>query len=774
MTNLDSTRDLPSIPDDPEHFERLPGAGRAWRQPFWAGVLVFAAVAGSSLGHYEPGISAGVWQGWAVPGHAVYDRPLLSTWLADACRALAPRAPLEALNSLNLFLGALSAALVASIAANSTGERTPPVERILCGCLAGLLFSCATVWRGTLSGVTPATLTVALALTAFFIVYRPTRPPSLPALLVAASFIGLATANDPVFGVAGLILAVLAIHSAAARSSAWAIVLTYAMGFVAGAGVPIWKALAAGEGRPEFLAHALATPYPTLGDGTPAFGFLARLTDEFTWPILAVSLLGLIVAIGQRRVRLAIGWSFVFLAMGPFLPVLTNQSRTTVVLIDPSASQAMVAASVAILAAWGLVGTARLLLPPEGLSPRRAGIVAAIGLALVALQWSHYAPEPSNAPEALAESVFADCPPESVLITGDARIHTLLETVQAVRGIRPDVTIVSADALSSPRHRNRLNANVGSKLDIDSVFPPVDALNRWALERPQALAALNHSAGARSDLRDLAVWELLRDNFSKRPFAFVGVSAPWLTARVQRNGVVLVFPRDGENRQHSLTTIDEYADDLDESAEHAELRRTVSAMLLPLSEASRRQGDIRTATHAAELARRIRGDDAVPWLVSARAAARAGDREQAIAYVERYLLNVPGPNPADELGDAIQEDLTRNALAEAYVSSMGGESTVANPLVQQQLIADLWEFEEFQVLAEGYRIARDSYVARGDVEALCEGAAVLTQLGELAAAREELGTAVSVDPVRVWRRLKNDPRFDLLRMETSPREAIAG
>ncbi|GMV91442.1 MAG: hypothetical protein AMXMBFR82_12200 [Candidatus Hydrogenedentota bacterium] len=774
MNNLEQPPDLSTLPDHPGHVEDLSSVDRAWRLPFRAGVLVFAAVAGMLFWHHDRGIAAGVWQGWAAPGHGVYDRPLLSTWMAETCRALAPGTLLDLLHTVNLLLGALSAALVASLTVNLTAERMPSLERVLCGCVAGLLFSCATVWRTTLTGFSPATITVALALTAFFVVCRPARPLRLPALFVAALLIGLASANDPVFGVAGLILAVLAIHSAAARSSAWVIILTYAVGFVAGAGLPIWNSLVAGEGRAEFLAHALATPYPTLGDGTPAFGFLARLNDEFVWPILAVSLVGLIVAIGQRHVGLALGWTFVFLAMGPFLPALTNQKRTPVVLTDSSAAQAMVAASVALFAAWGLVGMARILLPKEAQLPRRVGIVAVLGLALIALQWTRYTPESPETTSALAEAVLADCPPESVLITGDARIHTLIETVQVTRAIRPDVTIVSADALSSPRHRSRLNAIAGAKLNIDSVFPPIDALNRWAMERPQALAALNHSAGSRSDLRDLAIWELMCDNFSKRPFAFVGVSAPWLTARVQRNGVVLVFPRDGMVQRHSLDRIDDYAGDLDDSAGNAELRQTVAAMLLPLSEASRRQGDIRTATHTAELARRIRGDDAVPWLASARAAARAGDREQAIVYVEQYLLNMPGPDPVGDLGDAIQEDLTRNALAEAFVSSMGGELPAANPNVQKRLIEDLWEFEELQVLADGYRIAREAHVARGDVEALCESAAVLTQLGELAAAREELGVAVAINPIRVWRRLKNDPRFDLLRMETSESDAMAG
>lgn len=745
----------------------LSGATATWREPFWAGSLVFCFAAGSIFWHIGDGIAAGPWQNWAVSNIAIYDRPLLTSWLADICRTIVPANAFAALNVVNLLLGALACAIIAALSANSASKKAHPIERVLCGTAAGALFASTSLWHSAMAGITPATLTVVLTTAALYAIYRPAKPASLRVVFLSAAFVGLATANDPAFGIVALVLAVLAIHVAAARSSAWSILVSYFAGFALGAGIPFVTALIRGEGRAGFLSHALATPYPTLGDGDPAFGYLARLVGAFPWPVLAVSLAGLVIALAQGRGRMALGWSFIFLSMGPFLPVLTNQTRNPGVVTDATATQAMVVATVAIFASSGLMGLSRVFVPASDGYVRRIALACVFAAALVGYQWWWLPPGPGDMPAKVAEAVLADCPQDAVLVTGDARIYALLETVQAVRNVRRDVVIVPADALSSLRLRARVRQTVGDGVHVDTAFPPEDALDRWAIERPQALAALSQAPELSGDLRDLAIWELVRDNLSDRTFAFIGVSTPWITARVQHNGVVLVFPRDGQVRHASLDCINAYVDGLTREPRESEIHRTLAAMLLPLSDAARRQGNLDLAAHTAGLARRIDATDAGPWLVSARAAARGGDRDKAIEYVERYLWSHPGPSPANDLGDAIQEDLTRNAVAEAYVSTMVQDPAATSPRMRELLISDLWSFEEFQVLAEGYRMARERYIAKHDVDALCEGAAILTQLGELTAARSEIGEAVKMDPVRVWRRLKNDPRFDILRMESA-------
>jgi tetratricopeptide (TPR) repeat protein len=758
---------------DPADGILIPSRDTSWKESFWAGSIVFAFVAGGLFGGPVAHILASPWQEWAVDSIHVYDRPLLTSWLADACRILVPSNLLAALNILNWLIGALCCALIASYTTNVSAGRASRIERILGGCFAGLAFAATGVWSSVMEGVAPATLTVALTVAAFIVIHRPEKTPSLAAIFFCALFVGLATANDPAIGVIALILAILAIHAAAERASAWAIVSTYSVGFAAGAGVPILAALSRGEGRSGFLIHALATPYPTVGDGKPEFGYLVQLTGQFAWPILLLALAGLLLALAQGRSRLALGWSFVFLCMGPFLPWLTNQTRADGVITDTAAAQSLALASIGIFAAWGLVTWTKLLMPNDSQRYRRVAILLVAGLSLVTYQWTRLPENSDDSAEKLAIAILLDCPEESVLVTGDERIHSLVSTAQAHLGIRPDLTIVPADALASPRLRNRLARAAMPRLRIDTIFPPVDALERWAVERPQALAALNASPELRKDLRDLAVWELVRDNFPNRTFCFAGVSAPWLTARAQRNGAVLVFPRDGEIRDNSMGYIEEYLTDIEGEREESDLHQTLAALLVPASDAARRQGDLAEAARAAEFARQIGGDDALPWLASARAAARAGNRERAIAYFEQYLWHFLGNDPAGLLGETIQEDLTRNALAEAYVTSMGSDSSRGNLRMQEMLVSDLWAFEELQVLAEGYRMARERNIATRDIDALCEGAAVLTQLGDLSAARDDIGEAVSLDAVRVWRRLKSDPRFDLLRIETSAMESLS-
>jgi tetratricopeptide (TPR) repeat protein len=598
----------------------------------------------------------------------------------------------------------------------------------------------------------------------------------LTGVFFGAVFVGLATANDPAFGVMALLLAVLAISVAAERYSAHVIVLAYFAGFAIAASVPFVRALSSGEGVHGFLIHALSTPYPTLGDGAPHFGYLPRLTLEFSWLTLLAALGGLVLLIGRGPTRQTLGWAFVFLTMGPFLPSLTNQTKDTAVITDPRATEAMVLISVCLFAAWGLSAFTGLTVSKEPKGGRRIAILTLCGLALAGHQWWSLPPATDGSADRLAQAVLTDCPQGAILVTGGARIYSLISTVQAVRGIRPDVTVLPADALDSPRLRRRVAEAGLTNVTLKPTFPPSDALERWSRERPQAVETLTafqrRYPGLHGDLQELAIWELVRDNFLTRPISFAGVSAPWLSARVQRNGVVLVFPRTGDISRDSLDYIVQHINEDRAGSPDSELHRAMVDLLLPLSDAARRQGALIQAALSADLARRIAGSDSGPLLASARAAARAGDREQTIAFVEDYLWSQPKPEFNWNLTETIQDELTRNSLVESYEASFGGNVPQGVDIPsREELVASLWALDELEVLARGYRRNRDIYIAQRDVDALCDGAAVYAQLGDLAAAREELGEAVSLNAIRVWRQLQSDSRFNLLRIETAPENA---
>ncbi|MCC6697956.1 MAG: hypothetical protein IT365_20185 [Candidatus Hydrogenedentes bacterium] len=95
-----------------------------------------------------------------------------------------------------------------------------------------------------------------------------------------------------------------------------------------------------------------------------------------------------------------------------------------------------------------------------------------------------------------------------------------------------------------------------------------------------------------------------------------------------------------------------------------------------------------------------------------------------------------------------------------------------DPVMRTQLTAQLLSLDELSVLAEGFAAVRSRYVSTGDVRALCDGAAFLTQLGQLRQARDELSAAISLDIFSVKDRLDEDPQFSLLRVETAARNAV--
>ncbi len=760
----DAGADGPETP--PVYTTNLTG-----KAPWWAGSIAFFFVANAMLWHWGPAIVAGPWQQLAVESPHIYRRPVLTTWLAETLVFLVPTHGLDAQRALSILLGSVSCGLIAVLAAAFAGKTATRAERIACGVVAALLFAFTSTWQAAIEGGAPTTVTVALALGAFLFIQVPRKGPSLILVALAALLIGLASANNPAFAVLGLLLAVLALATGANRNSAVAILMTYGIGFAVGASIPVVDALTRGEDVRGFLTHALYTPYPTLGDAAPQLGYLSHLTTQFAWPTLMVSLGGLVLLIGKGAVRQPLAWAIVFLCMGPFLPSLTNQIRNASVIVDPQAAFSMVLVCVAVFAAWGLVAFLRVLLPAQRWASHRVVILVALGVALVAYQWRTVPAPPDDTARQLAEAILADCPDDAILVTGDAGIHSLLVTVQATCRVRSDLTIVPADALESVPMRRRLAAADYPKFAFSPSFPPSDALERWTRERPQAAQvlddALRSDRSTPSSLKELALWELVRDNFSIRPVAFAGVAVPWLTARAQQNGVVLVYPRAGTPRKSSQGIVSAYIQRSHGVLHDTALHRTIAGLLLPAAEAARRQGDIAQASRIAELARLVDASNPLPWLASARAAARAGDREEAIAFLDSYLQKYPGRVTASEITAVLQEDLTRNAIAEDYLDSLDPDPLRANPSTRLDLVANLWALDELEVLARGYRESRQRFVAARDVDAVYEGAAILAQLGELSAARVDLGKAISWDAIRVWRRLRDDPRFSLLSLGAS-------
>ncbi len=737
------------------------------------GATMFALVLYAA--HSNFGIVAGPWQGVLAESDTFYSRPLLWTWAGHAVTFLAPSQGPALLCLMTVVLAASCCGLVAMVSASAVAGVVSRVESIVCGCAAGILFALTHLWIRASMECSPAPLTLLLALGAFWLMMR---AGGMGRFLCGGVLIGLATANHPSFAVLALLLAILVVANTRDETKVYRAVLLFGLGFAAVACVPVVAALVRGEGLAGFLSHALQTPYPTVGDAAPEMNYGYNLAREMSTLVLLAALPGLVLLTRENMRRPALVGAFIFLSMGPFLPALTNHRSGPSVVTDTSATMAMVLAAVCLYVAWGVMWLTTVIVRGDKRYWFRAVAVAVAACILAVSQWKYLPSRPGNKPLRLAEAVLADCPENAILVTGDAGLHSMLLTVHAIHGYRVDVTLIPADALTTVPLRARAASLGLENVQLDPLFPPVDAVERWGKERPLEVKAIAKAKkvapDSEVDLQDLALWDFVRDNFARRPIAFVGVAAPWLTARAQRNGVVLVYPRQEAERTSSFSLLGSYGPKAEGEPKATALSETMLALLLPLSDTARRQSDVEQAAVAAALARQFAGGDARPWLSSARAAARSGDRDQALAFIEQYLRRRPAKAEAEDLTQTIQEDLLRSAISDEYAALVHAEAVGSgNREAKKDLADQLWALDELTVLAAGYADTNKRDLGPRDVDDLCDLAAVLTQLGHLQQARRELSKAISFDIVNVRNRLLRDPRFILLLVETAKTRATS-
>ena len=736
------------------------------RVPVWpvlvSGVVAFAVAVAASVQAYGGGVAFGPWQGAYLDADLPYRAPLLSVWFARAFVAIPyfDRAACTVLASA--AAGALACGALAALAAQALRSRASAPVAAVCGSAAGSILAMTPAWLRLSTGASPAPLTVLLALTGLASLHHAGYRTAPRWLVYAGACTGLAAANDPSFAIVFLIALLAALGELGDRVHVARIFALMLGGFAAAACIPAVYALATGEPLAGFLAHVLYTAFPAIGDGAPQFGFGPSLRAQFAWPVLGAAVVGL-TALFVRDLRgAAIAWAIVFLAMGPFWPALTNQQRSAYVLCDTDAAAAMAQAAVCVAAGWGIAWVVRIA---PGMRHRTAPAVAASLLLAGTLTTLEYRALPARGAvpaELLGRAILEDCGPDAALVVGNARTASLLRTLQIASGVRPDVAVIPVHALERPASRERLARTYAGALRVPTDFPSAEAWKRWPLERPNEFALLNvqmKMGGLReSDFMDLIVWEFMRANFVQRPICFAGLSPAWLTARGEREGLVLQFPRDGATASRPVDSVIPALADAQRL--DPELTKTVVGLLLPLAEASRRQDDAAESARIADRARAYGPDDADTWLVAVRAAARAGQRERATELTAGYIRLAPSTQDMQTILDLVAEDLQRNALAAEFGSAI---AAVEGPGAAQERRADLaarlWDYDELAVLANAYARSIEKGASLDD---LYEGAAAAAQLGDLHTARDRLGEVVKIEPMTIWDRLQTDGRFLLL------------
>lgn len=767
-TNIES--ESPGICDVEEHSgssddELLNAATPVY--PRWP--LVFAACVSilvalvSFLHTFNGGISFGPWQGVYLDLDSPYRAPLLSVWIARAFVSMPffDRATCTVLASM--VAGALACGALAIAAAQGLRERLSAPATALCGALAGAVLALTPMWTRLCVSGAPSPVTLLFALAGMCVLHHALSA-TVPRILVYAGILfGLATVNDPSFAIVFVVALLAALGDLGERVNVTRIISNMVVGFCVIVPIPLLHAFFAGESLAEFSAHAMHTSFPVIGDGVPQFGFGLELRPQFSWEILGATIIGMGSLFLRHMRSAAVTWGIVFLAMGPFLPALTNQHTSPYVLRDLDGAAAMAYAAVSISAAWGIAWIAQLMSRVTTRAVVATAVLLAVSATLVALQFRTGARRDVISGEAMARSLFADCTEGAALIVGDANTTSLLRTLQIAKDERRDVTIIPVHALEQPKLRERLYRKFAGRPLIPTDFPPIEAWKRWPLERPNEFGTLNirlRMGGVQeSDFVELMLWEIMRNNFKERPICFAGVSAPWLTARAERVGLLLQYPPAVTKRGGDDVIVETHMPDDRVNPEYA---RTMLALMLPIAEASRRQNDVALSEHVANLARAYGANDANAWLVSARAAARAGKGKEAEQFAANYIPLAKTQQDRDLFLDLIKEDLQRNSIATEFASvSKSQELTPEERLRRAELATELWKLDEIAVLSDVYRMTTD------DFEALFEGAAAEAQLGQWATARDTLGRAADIDNVQTFARLQVDGRFVLL-LEAGP------
>jgi hypothetical protein len=714
-----------------------------------------------------PDVVFGPWQGPLLSAEPLQTVPLLSAWIAAALDALPTGNPAWRLNVLSAAFGATGCGMIAALVTRVGKAWATPVEATATGLAAAAVFATASATTYAATGAGPGTLSSALGLAALLLVVTSVHGRRrFPLRVLAAVAAGLATANHPAFA---LLLPLLwAIHLRDPRGAGvlpGTLLLTVA--FAVTAGLPLAAALYRGESLVQFLGHALSSPYPTVGDGRPQLGYAQELARNMALPalLLAVPALVLFFGRGTRPYMLLLG--AVFLTMGPFLPFLTNQHVTEGVLRDAAAPRLMTLAAASAFAALGLLALLWKVSDTRRARPRRLAILLALTLVVVSLQ-RYEAPDRGHTlARALGEQILAGCPEEAYLVTGNPNLSSLVVATQRALGVRPDVKIVPAEFLTRPRLRDRLQRHLDNRLSIPARFPAEDAFERWEAERPFVLREMLRTASeVKPDnpyMRDLAMWDLVRDNPERWPLCFVGVNSSWLTARAQLSGPVFVYPRNGEGAEVRLYELAERVALDEEYRLEPGIGHAFADLLLPISELLRNQGGGLDAEHVAVLADAVQPDFSSTTYALARATARQGKNELAAAYARKYAAREQASlRQQQNLLEAVKSDLRSNVLIREFRRIVELEQEGKAPEgVRAELTERMWDEDAVFPLAQGLQ----AIVAHkpGDLDALYQGAAAMAQVGSLDEAARLLRKAAEINAVAIYERVNQDRgRFALL------------
>jgi len=646
------------------------------------------------------------------------------------------------------------------------------------GFVAGALFAASPAFCRAAIAAGPTTLTLSLALASVLalVVHADERkgPGWLYAAVLAA---GLAAANEPAFIVLGMVAVVFG--ALVTRYDGWraglVVILALAV-FAAAIAVPSGVALGPGESIHRFFFHAFlqACPEPLVG-GAQSAHWSETMKVPSWWLLLLFGLPGLLFMLRRSTRGFGLLGVAIALLFGSLFPGLIDGLGARSIVRDSAAPQLMEVAAACMFVGWGLIGLAQLesSWEPRRTTRRRAALDMGSDLLIMALLVSmdvwHLPVRDSAITETIGKDLLNACPKGAILLSGDPYTTSLAVAMQHEFGYREDVCVVPISSLAPfATERAALEALLGDRAHLPEEFPPPAAEDGWPSEQPvlfaRFLAERAEHPPVQTALRDLAIWEFVKENYRQAPLCFVGFSSPWLAPRAAIAGLTLAYPRPTAPLDDAHNKATDILDDQpSEAFFDPYLARTLTTVLRPLIQAARRQ-DLSELSF--ELVMAMLDLDADQLTIDGiRRAARGGDKEEALRYAAEYLEDADTGSHVEDLQAVIAEELDACALEAGFMALVNAEARDAPDLdARTEMAARLWEADALSLLVRGYSQILER--SPEDADALYQLAAAYTQLGDLSKASDMLErwlTCAGLPPRGAAEQLHKDGRFVLLR-----------
>jgi tetratricopeptide (TPR) repeat protein len=309
-------------------------------------------------------------------------------------------------------------------------------------------------------------------------------------------------------------------------------------------------------------------------------------------------------------------------------------------------------------------------------------------------------------------------------------------------------------------------------------FSTADMTERWPAEQPVLFnrflnerdAGETHGSG----YTDLAIWEFVKANYADRPLCFAAVPSPWLAARGQIAGLVLLYPR-RDDAPSPLTVEAILASVGLDGVERGRdgIANTISLAAVPIAQALCAQGRYEESADLVAVLRTMCPDSPALGLAAQRIESRQGHRDAAVKLSQDCLRQADGDAERGRIELRVRQDLDSLSDENAFwIFIDAGETSVEAMEKRQDMAMKLWAADELTVLMEGYEAVRA--FSPDDLDALYQLAAAYAQLGDLPRAHERLKRWIEVSQLpamQVARKLFEDGRFALLQTYQAPQEA---